>query len=541
MPWRRNQRADRAGAVLVERPHLGAGEVEPAADSPDEVAGHDPVGLHPEVGVAVAVRHGLPGDLEHRLVALGGDVAEPVDLALEQLVGRDRGAVADRVDRGAAPAPIRPSTFSMPAMKPSAGLDGVVGVLVVTSSPVSSSKATTSVNVPPVSMPTRIAARGIGHVSTPCSSRWIVVAEVGDATSRPDATTYAGASWWASTSRSVGVVMDHEVGVAADLEPVPVDAEHVGGGGRHRVVHEVDAGGVDRLERMGREERDLDHVVPAERVVGVLDVVLAERDRDAHRGQLADRQVQRSGVRVADEAEPGPLRQPGEPLERRARVQPDRAGVVGDAATDQPVLEHRRRRASRSCAGTRRRRRRRASPPGGRAPRRASTSGVRARGPRRRCARSTGCRRRRRRRGRPPRGPGPRRPGRGAARPAGTPRPAGRPRRGTPRAAPAAGSPPRAAPWCRRRRTPARGVRRAAPPRAPPCARWARSSAGRSRPSPPRPARSSAARTHVTRGVRRQGGVADPVQRVDLVQVHVPVDEALGDQPTGGVDLLAAR
>ena len=38
-----------------------------------------------------------------------------------------------------------------------------------------------------------------------------------------------------------------------------------------------------------------------------------------------------------------------------------------------------------------------------------------------------------------------------------------------------------------------------------------------------------------------QGGVADPVQRVDLVEVHVAVDEALGDQPAGGVDLVAAR
>ena len=47
-------------------------------------------------------------------------------------------------------------------------------------------------------------------------------------------------------------------------------------------------------------------------------------------------------------------------------------------------------------------------------------------------------------------------------------------------------------------------------------------------------------RAHVTRGVRREGGVADPVQRVDLVEVHVPVDEALGDQGARGVDLLAA-
>ena len=38
-------------------------------------------------------------------------------------------------------------------------------------------------------------------------------------------------------------------------------------------------------------------------------------------------------------------------------------------------------------------------------------------------------------------------------------------------------------------------------------------------------------RAHVAGGVRRQRGVADPVQRVHLVQVHVAVGEALGDQP----------
>ena len=36
---------DLARAVLVERPHLGAGEVEPAADRADQVARHDPGGL----------------------------------------------------------------------------------------------------------------------------------------------------------------------------------------------------------------------------------------------------------------------------------------------------------------------------------------------------------------------------------------------------------------------------------------------------------------------------------------------------------------
>ncbi len=85
-----------ARALLVEGPHLGAGEVEPALDPAHQVARHDPVRLHPEVGVAIAVRHALPGDLEHRLIAGGGDVAERVDLALEQLVGRDRRAVRHR-------------------------------------------------------------------------------------------------------------------------------------------------------------------------------------------------------------------------------------------------------------------------------------------------------------------------------------------------------------------------------------------------------------------------------------------------------------
>ncbi len=256
----------------------------------------------------------------------------------------------------------------------------------------------------------------------------------------------AAPAWWASTSRSVAWWWTTRSALPPTSSRWPGDAEHVGRGGGDRVVHEVDAGGVDRLEGVGGEERDLQQVVPAERVVGVLDVVLAEGHRDPHRGQLADRQVQRAGVRVADEAEPGPLDQPGEPLQRRPGVEADGAGVVGDAAARPARARASPSRASRWCAATGRRRRRPASPPGGRAPRRARTSGVRARGPRRRCARSTGCRRPRRRRGRPPRGPGPRRPGRGAARPAGTPRPAGRPRRGTPRAAPAAGSPPRAAP-----------------------------------------------------------------------------------------------
>jgi hypothetical protein len=87
------------GLFLVERPQLGAGVIEPAADGADAVRRHDAVGLDPEVGITVAVRHRLTGDLEHELEPLGGDEAEFADVTLEQLVGRDRGAVADRRDR----------------------------------------------------------------------------------------------------------------------------------------------------------------------------------------------------------------------------------------------------------------------------------------------------------------------------------------------------------------------------------------------------------------------------------------------------------
>ena len=102
MPWSRNQWAAATAAVLVEGPDLVALEVEPAADGADQVGRDDARRLHPEVAVAVAVGHGLPGDLEHELVALGRDEAELLDLALEQLVGGDRRAVAHGGHVGAA-------------------------------------------------------------------------------------------------------------------------------------------------------------------------------------------------------------------------------------------------------------------------------------------------------------------------------------------------------------------------------------------------------------------------------------------------------
>ena len=88
----------RDGRLLVEGADLRAGEVEATTDGADPVGRDDAVGLDPEVGVAVAVGHRLAGDLEHELVALGGDEAERLDLALEQLVGRHGRAVRDGRD-----------------------------------------------------------------------------------------------------------------------------------------------------------------------------------------------------------------------------------------------------------------------------------------------------------------------------------------------------------------------------------------------------------------------------------------------------------
>jgi hypothetical protein len=129
--------------------------VEPAADGPDQVGGHDPGRLDPEVAVAVAVGDALAGDLEQGPEALGGDEAEPADLALQELVGGHGGAVADGGDRLGADAE-GGQDLGHPVQEAVGRVGRGRGVLVATSSPVSSSKATTSVKVPPVSTPTRI-------------------------------------------------------------------------------------------------------------------------------------------------------------------------------------------------------------------------------------------------------------------------------------------------------------------------------------------------------------------------------------------------
>ncbi len=79
--------------LLVQRPQDRAGRVEPLGHLPDQVEGHDAVGLHPEVRVAVAVGHALATDLQQVPEAGRRQEPQPGDLALEQRVGGDGRAV----------------------------------------------------------------------------------------------------------------------------------------------------------------------------------------------------------------------------------------------------------------------------------------------------------------------------------------------------------------------------------------------------------------------------------------------------------------
>ena len=151
----RKNRAACAHAVLVERAQFLAAEIQPAAGLAHAVERHDALRLHPEIRIAVALRHRLAGDLEDVAEALGDDQAERVDLALQQRVGRDRGAVRQAGDvarLGRRPARRIAST---PRTRPIAGLAGVLATLVTLTAPEPVSTETISVKVPPVSIPIR--------------------------------------------------------------------------------------------------------------------------------------------------------------------------------------------------------------------------------------------------------------------------------------------------------------------------------------------------------------------------------------------------
>src|SRR5437879_986901 len=82
-----------AHAHLIKRTQFVAAKIEPAAGLADELQWHDSIGLDPKIRIAVALRHRLPRDLEDMPETRVDDQTERIDLALQQCVGRNRGAV----------------------------------------------------------------------------------------------------------------------------------------------------------------------------------------------------------------------------------------------------------------------------------------------------------------------------------------------------------------------------------------------------------------------------------------------------------------
>ena len=150
----RKNRAAARNARFIERPQFPPEKIQPATDLTDKAQRHDALRLHPEIRIAVTLRHRLPRDFQNMPEAVGDDQAEACDLALQQRVGCNRGAVGQHrqiVDAGAAFTEdgVTPRTNAI------AGFGGVDDTFVTRIAPEASSTQTMSVKVPPVSMPIR--------------------------------------------------------------------------------------------------------------------------------------------------------------------------------------------------------------------------------------------------------------------------------------------------------------------------------------------------------------------------------------------------
>ena len=77
-----------------------------------------------------------------------------------------------------------------------------------------------------------------------------------------------------------------EVGVAAGLEPVAVEAHQPGGVDRHRVERGAHAGEAGHVRDMQAHRRDLEHVARAHRIERIDHAVVAEGDGEPGRHQL---------------------------------------------------------------------------------------------------------------------------------------------------------------------------------------------------------------------------------------------------------------
>ena len=116
---------------------------------------HDALGLHPEIGIAVALGHRLAGDLQDVPEARGDDQAERADLALQQRIGGDRRAVGEAGDVVRRAAGCVEDRLARRAPGRSPDWPACSRTLVTRMAPEPLSTETISVKVPPVSMPIR--------------------------------------------------------------------------------------------------------------------------------------------------------------------------------------------------------------------------------------------------------------------------------------------------------------------------------------------------------------------------------------------------
>ena len=150
----------------------------------------------------------------------------------------------------------------------------------------------------------------------------------------------------------VRLIEHHQVRRRPDLEPEVGDIDRPRRVDRNHVVEPVDLCAGGHPQQVRREEGDLQHVVAAEGIVGVGNVVLAEADEDAFAEQFLDPGVQRPGVRIADHRHPGALQGSHQPMEIRQGIEAHRPAVMGErAAPPAPPDRLQRHRFQRSQSG----------------------------------------------------------------------------------------------------------------------------------------------------------------------------------------------
>ena len=137
---------------------------------------------------------------------------------------------------------------------------------------------------------------------------------------------------------ALGVEHDEAgVGLFLQLELRQVDA--LGGVDGDEVVERLHLGVGGHPQQVRGEEGHFEHVVPAVRIVGVGNVVLAEADEIAFLEEFLHAGVQRAGVRVAHDAHLGLAHERGDLLEVRRGIEAHRARMVREGAANAAFLE----------------------------------------------------------------------------------------------------------------------------------------------------------------------------------------------------------